>query len=74
MAGTSWMKPFNWHETAAIAAGEAHVLPFGFTTSSHVASPVMIGAAGPARLLERLRKPQENAEIGRLLLEVMQGR
>ena len=70
----AWMRSFNYHETAAIAAGEQHVLPFGFTTSSHVASPVMIGAAGPAHLLERLRKPQENAEIGRLIVELMSRR
>lgn len=70
----AWMRSFNYHETAAIAAGEQHVLPFGFTTSSHVASPVMIGAAGPSALLERLRKPQENSEIGRLLIEAVSRR
>ncbi len=73
-AKKAWMRSFNYHETAAIAAGEQHVLPFGFTTSSHVASPVLIGAVGPAPLLERLRKPQENAEIGRLLIEVVSRR
>lgn len=70
----AWMKGFNYHETAAIAAGEQHVLPFGFTTSSHTASPVLIGAAGPAPLLARLSKPQENSEIGRLLVELMSRR
>lgn len=71
MASRAWMRSFNYHETAAIAAGEQHVLPFGFTTSSHTASPVLIGAVGPQPYLERLQKPQENAEIGRLLIEVM---
>jgi alkaline phosphatase len=70
----AWMKSFNYHETAAIAAGEQHVMPFGFTTSSHTASPVLIGAAGPAPLLEQLSKPQENSEIGRLLVDLMSRR
>jgi alkaline phosphatase len=70
-AKQAWMKGFPYYETAAIAAGEQHVLPFGFTTSSHVASPVLIGAAGPSQLLARLRVPQENSEIGRLLVELM---
>ncbi len=70
----AWMKGFPYHETAAIAAGEQHVLPFGFTTSSHVATPVLIGAVGPDSLLARLRMPQENAEIGRLIVEIMSQR
>ncbi len=67
----AWMKSFNYHESAAIAAGEQHVLPFGFTTSSHTPTPVFIGAAGPAPLLSKLAKPQENSEIGRLLVELV---
>lgn len=74
IARKPWMSGFNYHETAAIAAGEQHVLPFAFTTSSHVASPVLIGAAGPDALLAKLRAPQENAEIGRLIVELMKQR
>lgn len=70
-AKQAWMKSFNYHETAAIAAGEQHVLPFGFTTSSHTPTPVFIGAAGPAPVLEKLARPQENAEIGRLLVDLV---
>lgn len=74
LAESTWSKAHPYYESAAIAMGEQHVLPFGFTTTSHVHTPVFIGAAGPQALLERLRVPQENAEIGRLLLEVVGGK